>query len=571
MLDSPARALSSRPESQQAVDGFDVIRCGNKEDHFRGFKFITGTSEYTGALYDQMKREHEAFENVAFQSNNYGITTNSKLEWQRVVEGDVAFEENVKCKDGLTMHRRLPACWKDEGDGECRHRDVDDAGERSRRVMADLGEKYDLSREEVISIILYTGPMYRVYNCLLEQYTTQLWEQFRGGFRTTIAVIVTALEKLSRRSKAPQTLYRGGGGWGRLPDRFWAPEEEDVTERGFTLFGFTSTTSDIDVALRYSGALECRPHPTVICIDPGPDEGLTCAVVQQLSQFPGEIECIFPPCCYIEPILPHRVRYCDVNGVLVPVISARILTNYESTYPVSQYRLTLQSIWHAAADFIDLEQGSDSLDNQDIGDPMSNFAATRTSLGHDEDALAMEEIALEETQRRVLTSDNQDIGDPVSNFAATRTSLGHDEDALAMEEIALEETQRRVLTSDNQDIGDPVSNFAATRTSLGHDEDALAMESSGSENKKNHDGVLECAARRETSWTFAVKKQAGSKLRYDLILEHSSRKPNCKHVKSHSALKYPNIYLFQRHSGRAGIAKAAKCGPGRQQSQRQSR
>ena len=65
----------------------------------------------------------------------------------------------------------------------------------------------------VIALILYTGPMFTVYNCILRRFPEQMYKVFEGSdnaFATTIFVLVSAVQKISRRMKVPAgtQLYR---------------------------------------------------------------------------------------------------------------------------------------------------------------------------------------------------------------------------------------------------------------------------------------------------------------------------------------------------------------------------
>jgi hypothetical protein len=81
-----------------------------------------------------------------------------------------------------------------------------------------------LRREEVIAVILYTGPMYMMYNCVLARWSNPaaMWDTLRRGnnlFTTTLSVLVSAVQKLSSITVIPDglKLYRGTGGLVYLP------------------------------------------------------------------------------------------------------------------------------------------------------------------------------------------------------------------------------------------------------------------------------------------------------------------------------------------------------------------
>jgi hypothetical protein len=157
-----------------------------------------------------------------------------------------------------------------------------------------------LRREEVIAVILYTGPMYVIYNSVLAQWKddpANIYNTLRLGnnlFTTTLSVLVSAVQKLSTITviRDGLKLYRGTGGLVYLPEHFSKPD--DFNCRGMTDFGFMSCSADKEVAMGYSGAAEGRPHAMVLEIEPScVDRG---AVVSEFSQYPKEKETLFCPC-----------------------------------------------------------------------------------------------------------------------------------------------------------------------------------------------------------------------------------------------------------------------------------
>ena len=74
--------------------------------------------------------------------------------------------------------------------------------------------------------MLYTGPMFEVYNAVLRRFPKEVYERFAGGgnrFATTIHVLVSAVVKIARVMKLPPglELFRGLGGLAELPDSFY--------------------------------------------------------------------------------------------------------------------------------------------------------------------------------------------------------------------------------------------------------------------------------------------------------------------------------------------------------------
>ena len=69
-------------------------------------------------------------------------------------------------------------------------------------------------------------------------------------FVTTLHVLNSMIIKLSRAQKA-RTVFRGTAG-GRLPEKFWAPNEDNI--RGGVELAFMSTTLNREVAMHYAQA-----------------------------------------------------------------------------------------------------------------------------------------------------------------------------------------------------------------------------------------------------------------------------------------------------------------------------
>jgi hypothetical protein len=173
--------------------------------------------------------------------------------------------------------------------------------------------------------------MFTAYSSVLSKFPVDLAGAFAPvNFTTTLHVIISAIQKLSVRTPVQSIVYRGTGGRGYLPDCFWEPQE-GLNVYGYTEFGVMSMTSSKDIALEYSGVLRDRPHPAVLAFAAGAvDRG---ANVQELSQFPLEVEFTFPPLSYIQPEFTHgahRIEYLEhpeKPGVQVPVIYVRVNSN----------------------------------------------------------------------------------------------------------------------------------------------------------------------------------------------------------------------------------------------------
>ena len=175
--------------------------------------------------------------------------------------------------------------------------------------LYDIGkQKAGLRPEEVRALVLYTGPMYVIYNAILTRYPDarfngghcSMWQTLSGEtglsknlFSTTLSVLVSAVQKLSAVTvyKEGLKLYRGTGGEVNLPKHF--STRDSFGCKGLTDWGLFSATCNMEVARKYSGALESKPNPVVFeietnCVDRG-------ASVGEFSQYPKEEEFIFVP------------------------------------------------------------------------------------------------------------------------------------------------------------------------------------------------------------------------------------------------------------------------------------
>ena len=92
-----------------------------------------------------------------------------------------------------------------------------------------------------------------MYNAILRRFPSDVYERFAAGgnlYATTMHVLVSAVAKITRSMRLPpgQELYRGLGGRMDLPDCFRRADTNG--RRGYTEYGFLSTTSDREVAIQ---------------------------------------------------------------------------------------------------------------------------------------------------------------------------------------------------------------------------------------------------------------------------------------------------------------------------------
>jgi hypothetical protein len=295
---------------------FYKMACGSVADFHTGLTGRVGMPHLN--FKNAMRQEHceRAGCDVAFTTGNYKITTTPATEWRCVVD-------NAVCSDMGHNRRLLPI-------------------HELLQMQVSIDAK--LCEEEVIAIVLYTGPMFQVYNTILRQYPLDSFEVFKNGgnlFPTTIFVLVSAVQKLCRYTRIPEgtLLYRGLGGKADLPDIFFLVDKQGCS--GYAEWGFLSTTSDRDVALGYSGVRERRSKAMVMVIETSAiDRG---ADISEFSQYPGEREFLYLPCSFIQRTRRGNRRVQVVDGGLVTFVSVKVNLNIK-TQTVEELREQKKSL-----------------------------------------------------------------------------------------------------------------------------------------------------------------------------------------------------------------------------------
>ena len=256
-----------------------------------------------------MRSEHCSLggHSVPFTTSNYKITTTPEQEWLYIVGDDKG--QRMPCPDMGHERRIVPI---------------------EELLQRPLAKKAKLTRAEMIAVVLYTGPMFVVYNGILRQFPKELYDVFLESdtrFSTTIFVLVSAIQKLSRCMHIPagMLLFRGLGGTLELPDSFTIADENGC--KGWTEFGFMSTTADRAVAVQYSGVKDRKPQASIMEIRPNAvDRG---ADISEFSQYPGEREFLFVPMSYVQGEERCRMEVGPGGGVL-KVFSVDISINLKT-------------------------------------------------------------------------------------------------------------------------------------------------------------------------------------------------------------------------------------------------
>ena len=249
----------------------------------------------------------------------------------------VQAEHMTNCDFFTTPNYMLETCPLDEWEYVVGGKKPDSSLMGNNRVIKSIDtlEKLSLSIEarltriEVIVVNLYTGPMFYVYNTILRKYPTSQYSALKSSdslFPTTIFVLMSAIQKLARVMViAPGTvLYRGISGAMVIPTRFATPDSHGCV--GMMEFGFLSTTTDLQVAVDYSGVKESRRYPKILKLVVGAvDRG---ADISLYSQYPGEQEYLWLPRCFLEPVGENDFLVEDFG--VVEVLTMRINANLKA-------------------------------------------------------------------------------------------------------------------------------------------------------------------------------------------------------------------------------------------------
>ena len=364
LLHTARVAKQNQPASGGGAKYKAVFKGGTQDDFYDGVRRMTGDPDPD--LEEGMRQEHMCMDaKFAFSTNNYGVTTNPKLEYEAVVEmlmkGGAGFEkgEALTLDDGSKAERVVM-----KGTKRCRknsQRQLDLRVMRSLSYYGDFKEdgwlvsreecdrdtpvrklvkKANLSRPEIVVIICYSGPLFILYNGVLRGFGScgavaeveefgsgRFWDMIdkvsvkdlmaRAGhsFPSTIHLLVSAVKKLQMCAANGQgkTVYRGLAGL----------ELTDFKKsHGFSESAFLSTTSNLDVALEYSGVKQ-NLVATVLAIPLSQiDNG---AEIFEFSQYPAEKETLINACSFCEYIRgndeirmtqwgPVRVLHVKVNA-----------------------------------------------------------------------------------------------------------------------------------------------------------------------------------------------------------------------------------------------------------------
>lgn len=251
-----------------------------------------------------MEREHQS--TARFTTENYGRVSTFDLQEYDLIDKSVAVDY--------------------EFDGAREKRDVDEM--LSSFNIREDGVWKRLTREELVALVLFTGPMGEKYNEVLSQVLLPIAHRMQAGeeieldiapvrYATTIHMIVSGISKLSddHSSQKEHTVYRGLQGPEML-DAFTAGV------KGGTGLGFMSTTRDISVATRVRD-LESGDWPTVLEIETVGQVGRG-ASLAMISQYPREKEALFPPLCSLYVVGHPRLEWAGDHHGACWLVPARV-------------------------------------------------------------------------------------------------------------------------------------------------------------------------------------------------------------------------------------------------------
>ena len=242
------------------------MACGGINDFHKGLTGRVGAPNLN--FLQAMRAEHcvKGGHNYEFTTGNYKIKTTPEREWLHIVGDEHGVKAAVPAEE--LQHGRVIT-------------DISELMKRPQAVDADLEEC------EVVALSLYSGPLFEIYNSMLRQYPPEKYDAFHSQgntFSTTIFVLVSAIQKLSRHMYLPPSmrLYRGFSSM-EMPDSFYNVDDKTGCS-GYTEWGFISTTSNKNVAIQYSGVDVGKPRATVLCIRPSSvDRGASIAEFSQCA------------------------------------------------------------------------------------------------------------------------------------------------------------------------------------------------------------------------------------------------------------------------------------------------
>ena len=171
-----------------------------------------------------IRREHCERRNADRQHTtpNYKLTTTPRIEY--------CFVADPTGYGGEYPHTPMDkARWSDAGRAVWQGSSGRDVAALVIFTEHQMAKRAGMKEAEVISLRLYTGPMYIWYNAVLRNndFPPGIRASLEGNrYETTIFCIISGIIKLSKLTEVPEDrrVYRGLGG-ALLPDTFWSKTE----------------------------------------------------------------------------------------------------------------------------------------------------------------------------------------------------------------------------------------------------------------------------------------------------------------------------------------------------------
>ena len=162
-------------------------------------------------------------------------------------------------------------------------------------------------------------------------------------------------------------LYRGMGGTSELPVSFYQSNKHGC--RGFTEWGFMSTTACKQIAINYSGINMNKPVPLVLAIRVGAADRGAC--ISDFSQYPCEREYLYVPCSFVEQEAPELLEI--TNAGVVRVLPVMVRANHKSatvdeletrkkTLHMASFKYLVAEIKHQLEDLAQKKEADKRLD-----------------------------------------------------------------------------------------------------------------------------------------------------------------------------------------------------------------
>ena len=333
------KKMEEEPTPKSSQDNSKFICLGAKVDDFRK-SLIDRMGWPNPKFLDSMRNEHEQSEPFTPEISRVEIVPSDEYEY-------VLRTKPLQLSD--ESKRRIP----DINELLCKNNGPNTA---------------QLRKEEVIALVLYTGPMYYVYNKELRREG-----ESERCYKTTIFVLASALVKLTQVQRIPNRmrLYRGLGAGMDYPNFFY--EVDDNGCKGITELGFMSSTKKRDIAIKYSAARGRNRIPVIIEIEGGSiDRG---AYIREFSQYEHEEEFLWSPGTFLEPCSTYlAVRESSV----FKVVHVRARCNLK-TMTIEEYLSVKKDRHLSTFDFLlrELKQNLDGM-SEDVqerlnSDPTLNF------------------------------------------------------------------------------------------------------------------------------------------------------------------------------------------------------